>query len=130
MSNLKLPTMTYANLSQLDKIGYGAKLAYETTAERFGEDASERIVIKYFDTVIATLWPNGDVKVTTGGWATPTTLRRITMILRDNDTKVAVNTKQFEVYWSIRNTKVFKRFHTLTILHDGTILDPNEEVNR
>lgn len=138
MSNLKLPQMTYHNLKKLQDITFDTKqLAYETTArmENVGEPLKRRIVIRYFNTDIATLWPNGDIRVTTGGYDTATTLRRITAVLRDNDTKVAVNIKNFGSYWSIRNTKVFKPFHTLTILHDGTILDSlstdnNREVNR
>lgn len=51
--------------------------AKATTLRRCGET----LVVRYHDTDVAQLWPNGDVRLHSGGWLTNTTKARINEIL-------------------------------------------------
>ena len=90
MSNLNLPTMTYANLSHVLGGRPSKAVAYATTIERVGQ----AIYVKHHASVIAVLEPDL-VYVTNAGYESSTTTNRIQQILRANGIPWSVRIRNF-----------------------------------
>jgi len=80
MSNLKLPVMSYGNLTRLVGERYEKRIAHNTTATAYLNHVS----ISYHGNQIARVYEDGEIFLTTAGWATQTTVARLNAILRDN----------------------------------------------
>lgn len=92
MSNLKLPTMTHANLRKLLGKRPSIKLAYATEAH--AEHGSDRISVTQHDNVIAVL--TGDtLYVDNCGYDSATTANRLRKILHDNGLDYYVRIRDF-----------------------------------
>lgn len=86
MSNLKLPTMTIANLKKVrstsGRIGYKTDIIWNADKTKIG--------IYHHDSLIAVIDESGTagneriVSVSTAGWASKTTIDRLQRVLRDN----------------------------------------------
>lgn len=101
MSNLKLPTMTFDNLSKLLTKQSPKKLAYQTVASRHDDE----IRVYHHYTLIAKIKPNGDLWVGNGGYHSTTTSTRIHTIIRDNMHDMECRIKQGDMYVGIRGVK-------------------------
>lgn len=92
MSNLNLPTLTYAALAPRIKDGQTLHIGYMTTASKeAGLGNADFIFIKHHYNVIAVLYKDGTVYISNAGWSSSTTRNRINHILRDNDIDARVN---------------------------------------
>ena len=98
MSNLKLPTLTYAALDarvpELDSysaVGRNVTIGYKTSAYRFGTS----ICIQHHGTTIAALGATGAVHVTNDGYGSSTTRARLHSILVDNGIPYSVTQRDF-----------------------------------
>lgn len=78
MSNLKLPRMSFDNLSTMNVPASG-KIAHNTWIKRF----SDRVEVTYHSTVIAIIYRD-NVVISNGDWHTVTTANRLNAITRDN----------------------------------------------
>lgn len=78
MSNLKLPCMSFDNLSTM-KVPASGKIAHNTWIRRF----PDCVEVIYHTTVIAIIYRDS-VVISNGGWATRTTADRLHAITRDN----------------------------------------------
>lgn len=86
MSNLKLPTMTIANLKRVKprggKIGYATDIMWNADKTKVG--------IYHHDNLIAVIDESGHlgheriVSVSDAGWASKTTIDRLNRVLREN----------------------------------------------
>jgi hypothetical protein len=92
MSNLKLPVMSYGNLTRLVGNRYAKTIAHNTTATAY----EGYVEIRYHGNLIAEVWQGG-VYLSTAGWATQTTLARLRAVLRDNlpNLPISVRIKDF-----------------------------------
>lgn len=93
MSNLKLPLLTFENLSKLLGKRDAATIAYATTATR-GSDGG--IEIEHHGNAIAYLHPGGRIEIKTGGWDSKTTTMRLHRVCTDNETGYAIALRQGE----------------------------------
>lgn len=91
MSNLSLPTLTYANLTAMLKPGKLKKLAFETTAIT----TPNGVALMHHGTQIALIAPDR-ITVTNAGWSSQTTRGRIHAVLSDNSTRFSLGQKNFE----------------------------------
>lgn len=80
MSNLKLPVMNHGNLTRLVGERYEKRIAHNTTATAYLNHVS----ISYHGNQIARVYEDGEIFLTTAGWATQTTVARLNAILRDS----------------------------------------------
>ena len=78
MRNLKLPRMSYDNLSTM-KVPASGKIAHNTWIRRF----PDCVEVIYHATVIAIIYRD-NVVISNGGWSTRTTADRLNAITRDN----------------------------------------------
>lgn len=99
MSNLKLPHMSFDNLSTM-RVPASGKIAHNTWIRR-NPDSVEVI---YHTTIIAIIYP-GRVTISNGGWATRTTANRLNAILRDNGIG-SVNIRKGEMFYTPKGDKV------------------------
>lgn len=97
MSNLKLPTMTIANLRQVKP--RGGNIVYATDI-MWNADKT-KVGIYHHDSLIAVIDESGTagyeriVSVSTAGWASKTTIDRLTRILRDNTAGYGARIRNF-----------------------------------
>jgi len=99
MSNLKLPCMSFDNLSTM-KVPASGKIAHNTYIRHFPDS----VEVIYHTTVIAILRP-GRVSISNGGWATRTTADRLNAIMRDNG-HGHVNIRKGEMLYTPKGGKV------------------------
>ena len=99
MSNLKLPRMSFDNLSTM-KVPASGKIAHNTYIRR-NDDSVEVI---YHTTVIAIIY-RGRVEISSGGWATRTTADRLNAIMRDNGMGY-VNIRKGEMLYTPKGGKL------------------------
>ncbi|UVG35080.1 hypothetical protein SEA_CECE_331 [Microbacterium phage Cece] len=94
MSNLNLPTMSYANLHKLleDAGKSRLRIAYATEIVQ----GPLYIEVQHHGSTIARVWPAavGRVQVDTCGWDSMTTSQRISKVLGDNDVPFAVSIRK------------------------------------
>ena len=93
MSNLKLPSMSFENLSTM-KVPASGKIAHNTYIRR----NSDNVEVIYHTTVIAIV-SSDNVAISNGGWATRTTADRLHAITRDNGLGY-VNIRQGEMFYT------------------------------
>ena len=98
MSNLKLPRMSFDNLSTM-RVPASGKIAHNTWIRR-NPDSVEVI---YHTTTIATIYRD-KVEISNGGWPTVTTANRLNAITRDNGMGY-VNIRQGEMFYTPKNGK-------------------------
>jgi hypothetical protein len=72
--------MSYGNLTRLVGERYEKRIAHNTTATAYLNHVS----ISYHGNQIARVYEDGEIFLTTAGWATQTTVARLNAILRDN----------------------------------------------
>lgn len=95
MSNLKLPTLTYAALADRIKDGQTLHIGYMTTAEKVGGlGDAEFIMIRHHYSTIAVLYKDGTVYITNAGYDSSTTRNRINHVLRDNNIRAGVTQRK------------------------------------
>ena len=94
MSNLTMPTMTYAALLPKLKENTVTSIAYSTNAKLL----EYAIGVYYHGNLIAKLYEDGSVFISNAGWETPTTRTRINKILRSNNILWGVTQKDFVQY--------------------------------
>lgn len=99
MSNLKLPCMSFDNLSTM-KVPASGKIAHSTWIKRFPGSVD----VIYHTTVIATVYRD-KVAISNGGWATRTTADRLNAITRDNGLGY-VNIRQGEMLYTAKGDKL------------------------
>ena len=99
MSNLKLPRMSFDNLSTM-RVPASGKIAHNTYIRR----AADSVEVIYHATVIAIIRP-GRVSISNGGWATRTTADRLNAIMRDNGYG-HVNIRQGEMFYTPKGGKL------------------------
>ena len=93
MSNLNLPALNFNSLDRLitDRAGHPAytskTVAYATTVERCNFGQGDYFIVKHHGSSIASV-SRDEVQVTCAGWASLTTLTRVSAVLRDNCTGV------------------------------------------
>lgn len=78
MSNLKLPIMSFDNLSTMN-VPRSSKIAHNTWIRR----NVDNVEVIYHTTVIAIIYRDR-VEISNGGWPTATTANRLNAITRDN----------------------------------------------
>ena len=94
MSNLTMPTMTYAALLPRFANHPARRIANLTKAQLF----FDHIGIYHHGNRIAALYSDDSIFITNSGWETPTTRTRLNKILRDNDIFWSVTQKNFVQY--------------------------------
>lgn len=99
MSNLKLPCMSFENLSTM-KVPASGKIAHNTWIRRFPGSVD----VIYHTTTIATIY-RGRVAISNGGWPTRTTADRLNAIMRDNGMGY-VNIRQGEMLYTAKGDEV------------------------
>ena len=99
MSNLKLPRMSFDNLSTM-RVPASGKIAHNTWVRRF----PDCVEVIYHTTTIATLY-RGRVLISNGGWSTRTTADRLNAILRDNGFG-HVNIRRGEMLYTPKGDKI------------------------
>lgn len=113
MSNLKLPTMTYDNLSKLIGSKTARTLAYATTAERSSDGS---IIVRQHGNAIAELTPK-TITVDQCGWDSTTTANRLRMVMRDNDLGYYVRIRDFGMrLYNAEHTEIDSTFHRATFI--------------
>lgn len=110
MSNLKLPTMTYLNLTRLLGKKNFVKLAYATTAERRGES----IAVFQHDNLIAE-FNHDSVYLTNAGWHSTTTATRLRKIFQDNHSTYSVRIRDYRMRLLDDGKEMPAEFHSITI---------------
>ena len=115
MSNLKLPRMSFDNLSTM-KVPASGKIAHNTWIRRF----SDCVEVIYHTTVIAIIYP-GRVAISNGGWATRTTADRLSAITRDNGFG-HINIRQGEMFYTPKGGKLGP---DSTVVNGGYLLVSN-----
>ena len=126
MSNLKLPTLTYAALdvkvAELvpgATMGRGVPIGYMTHAYRYRDE----ICIQHHGTTIATLGADGAVHVTNGGYGSSTTRARLHSILVDNGIPYGVTQRNYvQVLVSRDRSEAYPDFLSAYFTADGTLL--------
>lgn len=93
MSNLKLPCMSFENLSTM-KFPASGKIAHNTWIRRF----PDCVEVIYHATVIAIVYSD-KVAISNGGWHTVTTANRLNAITRDNGLGY-VNIRKGEMFYT------------------------------
>ena len=93
MSNLKLPCMSFENLTTMHVPASG-KIAHNTWIRR----NSDNVEVIYHATVIAIVYRDR-VVISNGGWATRTTADRINAVTRANGFGF-VNIRQGEMFYT------------------------------
>ena len=117
MSNLKLPTMSYDNLTKLAK-GYETKIAYATTIERY-DDSPARIVIRQHGNMIAQVTPD-IIVIDNCGYDSSTTANRLRKIMQDNMLGYYVRIRDFEMrLYNAEHTEITASFRTATFTKQG-----------
>ena len=112
MSNLKLPKMSFDNLSKLTKPGESKKIAYETWAYQYNDGS---ISVIHHSSVIANISEGGSkLYITNAGWGSPTTRNRIDQILRDSSIPFWVTQKNFVQYLRSLDGTLMADFHDAT----------------
>ena len=99
MSNLKLPRMSFDNLTTMHVPASG-KIAHNTWIRR----NSDSVEVIYHTTVIAVIY-RGRVAISNGGWPTRTTADRLNAIMRDNGFGF-VNIRQGEMFYTPNGGKL------------------------
>ena len=99
MSNLKLPRMSFDNLSAM-KVPASGKIAHNTYVRRY----ADRVEVIYHTTVIAIVYRD-KVEISNGGWHTTTTANRLRAILHDNGYGY-INIRQGEMLYTPKGGKV------------------------
>lgn len=93
MSNLKLPTMSYAALMATERLtSKPKKIAYATTAEY----ANGYITIRHHGNAIALIARN-IIVIDNCGWDSDTTVNRLRKVMRDNNIPYYVRIRDFEM---------------------------------
>ena len=126
MSNLKLPTLTYAALDArvpaLDSysaVGHNVTIGYKTSAYRFGTS----ICIQHHSTTIAALASDGAVHVTNDGYDSSTTRNRLHSILVDNGIPYGVTQRDFvQVLVSRDRSEAYPDFVSAYFSPDGVLI--------
>ena len=117
MSNLKLPTMSYDNLTKLSK-GYEIKIAYATTIESY-DDSPKRIVIRQHGNIIAQVTPD-IIVIDNCGYDSSTTANRLRKIMHDNNLGYYVRIRDFEMrLYNDVHTEVTAAFRKATFTKHG-----------
>lgn len=122
MSNLNLPTMTYSNLTRVMGDRDTKVLAYKTLAVL--TPTSDEVVVFHHDSVIARIFQDGGLAVTSGGWRSSTTKGRLNQILSDNSTNYRIFQKNYQ--WFVRNTetkRIIEWEGVLYVTSDGQAVD-------
>lgn len=99
MSNLKLPRMSFDNLSTM-RVPRSSKIAHNTWIRRF----PDFVEVIYHTTVIAIIYRDR-VEISNGGWATRTTADRLSAITRDNGFG-HINIRKGEMLYTPRGGKI------------------------
>ena len=99
MSNLKLPRMSFDNLTTMYAPASG-KIAHNTWIRR----NADNVEVIYHATVIAIVYRDR-VAIANGGWPTRTTADRLNAILRDNGYG-SVNIRQLEMFYTPNGGKL------------------------
>lgn len=89
MSNLKLPSMSYASLTSRNN----GTLAYATTLTVTPHKCAE---VRHHGNLIAEIGPDG-LWISNAGWDSSTTANRLRVILRDNGLPYTVRIHDFEM---------------------------------
>ena len=98
MSNLKLPCMSFDNLSTM-RVPRSSKIAHNTWIRR----NADNVEVIYHMTVIAIIYRDR-VLISNGDWATITTANRLNAIMRDNGFGY-VSIRQGEMFYTPKNGK-------------------------
>lgn len=116
MSNLKLPTMTYDNLSKLLGGRSAKTLAYATTAERH---ANGNIIVRQHGNAIAELSPD-TLYIDQCGWDSSTTANRLRKVMADNEVGYYVRIRDFGMrLYNASHTEIDSAFHSASFTKHG-----------
>lgn len=122
MSNLQLPTLTYAALAPKIKDGQTLHIGYMTTATKeAGLGNADFIFIKHHYNVIAVLYKDGTVYVSNVGWSSSTTRNRINHVLRDNDIDAGVSQYKGDQVLRLRKGEELGDFSNATFDPQGRL---------
>lgn len=106
MSNLKLPSMTAFDLAKIVKTDREKTIAYETTAERYWNDAQAEYgyFIRHHGNMIAHITPDY-IELSNAGWDSRTTAMRLNRICIDNNMpfRVAMRQNDTQLYRKVHN---------------------------
>ena len=99
MSNLKLPRMSFENLSTM-RVPASGKIAHNTWIRRF----ADYVEVTFYTAVIAAIYRD-KIVISNGDWATRTTADRLNAITRDNGFGF-VNIRQGEMFYTPKGGKL------------------------
>ena len=124
MSNLKLPTLTRANLISEYRLvnSKPVTLAYATQARLTIDGA---VQIAHHGSTIATLHKDGSIELDTAGYDSMTTAARLHKVVVDNGTPWKVGIRQGETWLLNREAQKVRELSTARIGKSGELLEVN-----